>query len=96
MINVKNMEVAQSAITPRLTAIQWFICVIAAIGFIFDIYEVLTLPLVIRPALETVGGLRFGSPEFNRWRDFFFYLPAMSGLCKRVTLGLAMDRRADW
>ena len=92
MINVKNMEVAQSEITPRLTAIQWFICVIAAVGFIFDIYEVLTLPLVIRPALETIGGLRFGSPEFNRWRDFFFYLPAMSGGVFGLIGGYLTDR----
>ena len=26
---------------PRLTPVQWLICVIAAIGFAFDIYEVL-------------------------------------------------------
>ena len=29
-----------------LTGVQWLICIIAAIGFAFDIYELLMLPLV--------------------------------------------------
>ena len=40
----------------RLTSVQWLICIIASIGFAFDIYELLMLPLVVRPALlELVG-----------------------------------------
>ena len=35
----------------RFTPVQWLICIIAAIGFAFDIYELLMLPLVVRPAL---------------------------------------------
>ena len=31
----------------RLTPIQWLICAIAAIGFAFDTYELLMLPLII-------------------------------------------------
>jgi hypothetical protein len=33
-----------------LTPIQWLICAIAAIGFAFDSYELLMLPLIVRPA----------------------------------------------
>ena len=33
------------------TPVQWLICIIAAIGFAFDIYELLMLPLIVRPAL---------------------------------------------
>ncbi len=33
----------------KLTPIQWVICAIAAIGFAFDIYEILMLPLIVRP-----------------------------------------------
>ena len=32
----------------RLTPVQWTVCVIAAIGFAFDIYELLMLPLIVR------------------------------------------------
>src|SRR5215813_15170546 len=66
------------ASTP-LTRTQWLICIIAVIGFAFDTYELLMLPLILRPALEQLGGLTFGSPEFTRWRDLMFYVPAVSG-----------------
>lgn len=34
-----------------LTTVQWLICIMAAIGFAFDIYELLMMPLIARPAL---------------------------------------------
>jgi hypothetical protein len=51
----------------RLTGTQWLICIIAAIGFAFDIYELLMLPLIVRPALMDLGGIQPGTPEFNYW-----------------------------
>ena len=38
-----------------LTPIQWLICAIAAIGFAFDTYELLMLPLIVGPALGELG-----------------------------------------
>ena len=38
-----------------LSLTKWLIVVIASIGFAFDIYELLMLPLVIRPALLELG-----------------------------------------
>src|SRR5688572_16049545 len=63
----------------RLTSVQWLICVIAAIGFAFDTYELLMLPLINRPALTQLGGLEFGSPEYRRWLGLLFYVPAVCG-----------------
>ena len=40
---------------PRLTGVQWLVCVIAAIGFAFDIYELLMLPLIIKPAVAALS-----------------------------------------
>ena len=41
---------------PRLTRVQWLVCIVASIGFAFDIYELLMLPLIVRPALmELIG-----------------------------------------
>ncbi|MCC6356123.1 MAG: hypothetical protein IT577_19720, partial [Verrucomicrobiae bacterium] len=40
----------------RLTRVQWLICVIAAIGFAFDIYELLMLPLIVKPAIASLSG----------------------------------------
>jgi MFS family permease len=77
---------------PRLTSIQWLICIIAVIGFAFDTYELLMLPLIIRPALEGLGGLRFGTPEYNQWRDLFFYVPAICGGVFGLLGGYLTDR----
>jgi len=33
----------------------WLICIIAAIGFAFDIYELLMLPLIIKPAIAALS-----------------------------------------
>ena len=39
----------------RLTGVQWLVCIIAAIGFAFDIYELLMLPLIIKPAMASLS-----------------------------------------
>ncbi|MBI4606783.1 MAG: MFS transporter [Planctomycetes bacterium] len=65
--------------SPRLTATQWLICAIASIGFAFDIYELLMLPLILRPALAELAKVSPGSPEFLQWRDLLFYVPALCG-----------------
>src|SRR5499426_1121975 len=81
-----------SETAPRLTSVQWLICVIAVIGFAFDTYELLMLPLMIRPALETLGHLQFGSQEYNHWRDLFFYVPAVFGGVFGLLGGYLTDR----
>jgi MFS family permease len=40
-----------------LTPLQWLICAVAAIGFAFDSYELLMLPLIVRPALADLLGV---------------------------------------
>ena len=42
---------SESSTTGGLTKVQWLICAIAALGFAFDIYELLVFPLISRPAL---------------------------------------------
>ncbi|MGV3756331.1 MAG: MFS transporter, partial [Verrucomicrobiota bacterium] len=39
----------------KLTTTQWLVCIIAAIGFAFDIYELLMLPLIIKPAMAALS-----------------------------------------
>jgi len=62
----------------RLTPLQWLICSIAAIGFLFDIYEILMLPLIVRPALLELTGAAPGSPEFQMWVGRLFFIPAFA------------------
>ena len=51
----------------------------AALGFAFDLYEVLILPLVVRPVLVALGNLKPGAPQFNLWVGLVFYLPLACG-----------------
>lgn len=69
-----------------LTTVQWLVCVIASIGFAFDIYELLMAPLVFPPAiqelvpgadpLDEAGG---GRELFLTWVGRLFYIPAFAG-----------------
>jgi nitrate/nitrite transporter NarK len=76
----------------RLTSVQWLICIIAAIGFAFDTYELLMLPLIVRPALEQLGGVQFGTSEYTYWRDLMFYVPAVCGGIFGLLGGYLTDR----
>jgi MFS family permease len=68
------------------------ICAIAAIGFAFDIYEILMLPLIVRPALLELGGAAPGSPEFQMWVGRLFYIPAFAGGIFGLIGGYMTDR----
>ena len=64
---------------PALTPIQWLICVIAALGFAFDSYELLMLPLIVRPALADLLGVAPNSLAVNEWVGTMQYVPAVAG-----------------
>ncbi len=76
----------------RLTPIQWTICAVAALGFAFDIYELLMLPLIVRPALLELADVRPGTPEFNQWIGMLFYVPAICGGVFGLLGGYLTDR----
>jgi MFS family permease len=76
----------------RLNRVEWLVCIVAAIGFAFDIYELLMLPLVLPGALVELGGVQLGTPEFARWRDLMFYVPAIAGGTFGLLGGYLTDR----
>jgi MFS family permease len=76
----------------RLTPIQWVISAVAALGFAFDIYELLVLPLIVRPALMELGQLKPGTPAFNEWVGLLFYVPAVAGGIFGLLGGYLTDR----
>ena len=87
------MPAASPAGAPRrFTTVQWLVCVIAAIGFAFDLYELLMLPLIIRPALMELGGIRPGTTEFTTWFSILFYVPAVAGGIFGLLGGYLTDR----
>ena len=80
-----------TAATP-LRPVEWLICAVAALGFAFDLYEVLVLPLVLRPALASLGPLAPGDPTFDRWVGLLFYVPALIGGAVGLLCGYLTDR----
>lgn len=85
---------------PKLTTTQWLICIIASIGFAFDIYELLMLPLIVKPALAALGGLGPdgvplllpGTPAFTQWARVLFFVPAIAGGVFGLLGGYLTDR----
>jgi MFS family permease len=77
---------------PRLTPLQWLICGIAALGFAFDIYEILMAPLVVGPAIGELTGFKPGTPDFNFWVGMFFWVPALVGGAFGLVGGYLTDR----
>lgn len=80
------------AASPGLNRTAWLICIIAAIGFAFDIYELLMLPLIVGPALQELLGVAPGSPEFQTWVGRLFYIPAFAGGIFGLLGGYLTDR----
>lgn len=76
----------------KMTGVQWLICTIAAIGFAFDIYELLMLPLIARPALLELGGFQPTSDGFRTWVGILFYVPALAGGVFGLLGGYLTDR----
>ena len=76
----------------RLTSVQWLICVIAAIGFAFDIYELLMGQFVFPPAIAELTGAQRGTPEFQSWVGKLFYIPAVAGGIFGLLGGWLTDR----
>jgi MFS family permease len=70
---------ATSMTAARLTPIQWVICGVASLGFAFDTYELLMLPLIVRPALAELLGVAPNSEAVNEWVGTMLYVPAVAG-----------------
>lgn len=62
-----------------MTTVQWLIVSIAALGFAFDSYELLMLPLIVRPALAELLGVPGNSLVVNEWVGTMQYVPAVAG-----------------
>jgi MFS family permease len=86
------MNHSNAPAAPPLTTTQWLICVIAVIGFAFDIYELLMLPLIVGPALAELIGAAPGTELFNDWVGRLFYIPAFAGGIFGLLGGYLTDR----
>jgi Major Facilitator Superfamily len=73
------VETALGPAPRALTLLQWTICATAALGFAFDTYTLLMLPLIVRPALAELLGADSNSLAVNSWVGIMQYVPAVAG-----------------
>jgi hypothetical protein len=73
------------------TSAQRLVVAVAAFGFFFDAYELLTLPLIVGPAFAELVSAAPGSAEYNLWAGLIFWAPAVCG----GLFGLAGGHLAD-
>ncbi len=86
-------SVSDSDAPPPLSTTQWLVVILASIGFAFDIYELLMLPLIVDDAIESlVPGASLGTEEYRFWRTTLFLLPAFAG----GFFGLLGGYLTDW
>jgi len=75
---MKEGQTGAGKATPRLTTLQWVICIIAVIGFAFDTYEILMLPLILPPAIQELARVAPGSDAYTHWARLMFFVPAFA------------------
>jgi MFS family permease len=71
---------------------RWLILIIASIGFAFDIYELLMLPLILGPSLKELLNLTPSDKEFSFYFGLLFYIPAFAGGIFGLYGGYLTDR----
>src|SRR5947207_2955246 len=76
----------------RLTMTEWLILIMAAIGFAFDIYELLMLPLILGPSMAELLGATPDTATFKTWAKLMFWVPAIAGGIFGLMGGYLTDR----
>ncbi|TAL05768.1 MAG: MFS transporter [Verrucomicrobia bacterium] len=76
----------------RFTTTQWLICLIAAIGFLFDTYELLMTPLVGVPAIAELLQVPPNNPLVTLWTGRMLWMSALCGGVFGLLGGWLIDR----
>ena len=81
-----------SSPTSRFTTTQWLIITIAAIGFLFDTYELLMTPLVGVPAIAELLQVPPNNPLVTHWTGRMLWMSALCGGVFGLLGGWLIDR----
>jgi MFS family permease len=78
------VSISSSSDSPeRLTIVHWLILFVACLGFAFDSYELLMMPLIARPALAELLHVdpvtQSGANEILNWTAYILWGSAISG-----------------
>jgi MFS family permease len=68
------------------------VVIVAAIGFLFDTYELLMTPLILAPALSELLGVPQAHPDVRDWVGRVLWLTALSGGVFGLLGGWLIDR----
>ncbi len=74
------------------TLTQWLILTVAAIGFLFDTYELLLLPLIAAPAIAEILQVPASNPIVTAWVGRLLWIAALSGGVFGLLGGWLTDR----
>jgi MFS family permease len=88
------VEVSVSSVPPAAPQgkIVWLVVMVAAIGFLFDTYELLMTPLVLSPALSELLHLPPNHPDVRAWVGWVLWMSALSGGVFGLLGGWLIDR----
>jgi len=70
----------------------WLVVIVAAIGFLFDTYELLMTPLVLAPALSELLHVPPNHPDVTAWSGRVLWMTALSGGIFGLLGGWLTDR----
>jgi MFS family permease len=70
----------------------WLVVIVAAIGFLFDTYELLMTPLVLAPALSELLQVPPNHPQVTAWVGRVLWITALSGGVFGLLGGWLVDR----
>src|ERR1051325_9837592 len=87
-----NSTEASSASGKGVTLTQWLVIAVAAIGFLFDTYELLMTPLVGVPAIAELLKLPPNHERVTAWMGRMLWMTALCGGVFGLLGGWLIDR----
>src|SRR6187551_2171830 len=78
--------------TNRFTTTEWLVLIVAAIGFLFDTYELLLLPLIAAPAIAEILQVPPNNPLVTDGVGRLLWMAALSGGVFGLIGGWLTDR----
>src|SRR6478609_5728072 len=83
---------SESPGSSKLGLTGWLIILVAVIGFAFDTYELLMLPLIAGPALAEILGVPPNNPLVTQWVGYTLWITALCGGVFGLLGGWLTDR----
>src|SRR6266571_6392940 len=89
---MNSPAVASESTARQLGVTEWLIILVAVIGFAFDTYELLMLPLIAGPALAEILQVPPNNPLVTQWVGNMLWITALCGGVFGLLGGWLTDR----